>query len=412
MRLCVFGGSSVATVQLAEGLASRFPDGPGRGPGDSELVLIGRDPGRLDQVEARCRAVLDGRSLVRARVDGPGGFEGADVILVQVRVGGLPARRFDESFPHAVGLPGEETLGPGGLALRTVRGLEEVWGRIAVEAPGALVVVLTNPAGIVRAAAARHGLDAVEVCESPHALLQSVGSATGQRFDQLAPHYVGMNHAGFFLPPDPGDLPRLAGCTPVDGEVVAALGALPLPYLRYYLHPQRQLAAQEGRPTRAEALMELETEARARLAGGELPERSARPAPWYELAFLPLLDGWWHGTDSPLLVGSANQGRLPSLPDDVTIEAPVRIPRPGSIQPLPPASLPPLAESTLARHALYEQLALEAALDPTRTALVRALLANPMVADAEQAEQLADILSTTPVEDGGLGLSPTGASGG
>lgn len=415
----MFGGSSVATVQLAEALARRFPEGLGGRGGDSDLVLIGRNAERLDQVAARCRAVLDGVVTVRARVDGPGAFLGADVVLVQVRIGGLEARRFDESFPHAVGLPGEETLGPGGLAnaVRTVRGLEGEWHRMADEAPDALVVVLTNPAGIVRAAAARHGLHAVEVCESPHALLGAVGGVTGQGLADLVPRYLGSNHAGFFLPPDPGELPLLSDCTPVDSEVTAALAALPLPYLRYYLHPRRQLEGQEGRPTRAEALMELEEGARIRLAGGEPPERDARPAPWYELAFLPLLDGWWHGATGPLLVGTANQGRIPSLPAGATVEGPVSIPAPGSIELLDPVALPPLAESLLARHALYEELALEAALDPTRTRLVRALLANPMVADAGQAEQLADLLCATPVEEGGLGpsrLGPSraGASGG
>jgi 6-phospho-beta-glucosidase len=413
MRLCVFGGSSVATVQLAEGLVRRFPDGLGSGPGDADLVLIGRNSGRLNQIGDQCRAVLDGLLSVRVQLDGPGAFDGADVVLVQARIGGLEARRFDESFPHVVGLPGEETLGPGGLAnaLRTVRGLEEVWDRIAADAADALVVVLTNPAGIVRAAAARHGLNAVEVCESPHAFLGAVGAVIGQTFDDLATRYVGLNHAGFFVPDNPADLPLLADCTLVDGEVVAALAALPLPYLRYYLHPRRQLDGQKGRPTRAEALMQLEAEARSRLAGGEVPNSDARPAPWYELAFLPLLDAWWHGATGPLLVGAANEGRLPSLPDGATIEGPVRVPRSGAIQPLDPVPLPKLAESLLARHALYEELALEAALDPTPTALVRALLANPMVTDAEQAERLADLIATTPVEDGGLDPSAAGRSG-
>ena len=43
-------------------------------------------------------------------------LEGADVVLNAVRVGGLAARVFDESYPQRHRCPGEETMGPGGLA--------------------------------------------------------------------------------------------------------------------------------------------------------------------------------------------------------------------------------------------------------------------------------------------------------
>src|SRR3970282_1285767 len=44
-------------------------------------------------------------------------WEGAYFVLNQIRVGGYAARAFDEMFPRELGLPGEETVGPGGFSL-------------------------------------------------------------------------------------------------------------------------------------------------------------------------------------------------------------------------------------------------------------------------------------------------------
>ena len=60
-------------------------------------------------------------------------MEGADFVLTTFRPGGLAARHLDELIPPHHGVIGQETTGPGGLAmaLRSVPALIEVaerWG--------------------------------------------------------------------------------------------------------------------------------------------------------------------------------------------------------------------------------------------------------------------------------------------
>ncbi|MEA2025763.1 MAG: hypothetical protein U9O18_03640 [Chloroflexota bacterium] len=43
-------------------------------------------------------------------------LEGADVVLVQVRIGGLDARIFDETLPRASGIPGDPSRRRGTVA--------------------------------------------------------------------------------------------------------------------------------------------------------------------------------------------------------------------------------------------------------------------------------------------------------
>ena len=126
-----------------------------------ELVLQGRSAQKLALVAEACRAHLPGAASdirVTTETSTERALEGAYFVLVQVRVGGLDARVFDETFPRAFGLPGEETMGPGGFAdaLRTVPAMVPIWDRIAAVSPDAFIINLTNPSGIVTQAATAH----------------------------------------------------------------------------------------------------------------------------------------------------------------------------------------------------------------------------------------------------------------
>jgi 6-phospho-beta-glucosidase len=399
VRFVVLGGSAPAIVQLIDALAYRPPDAPHRRPAGLDLLLYGRSHERLAAVAGAAGLRADQLGLavaVSAVTDRTAALVGADIVLNQIRPGGLEQRSADESFPHQFGIPGEETLGPGGFAsaIRSVATLRPVWADVATCCPGALLINLTNPAGIVtQAARLAFGLDVISVCDSPLDLLAAVADRLG-RVDAtgLRARYVGMNHVGWYVPESGAELDRLDGLVAgLDPDLARLHGALPGPYLRYYAHPDRMLEAQRGRPTRADQLRELARSALETFGRGELPAAWQRPAPWYSLAVVPLVDAWLSGSSPPLIVGLPNRGRLAWLPDDVIVEGPAAAPRPGVIEPEPVALLPDLPRGILARHASYERLAATtlAAGPPTDDDLTRILLANPMVNSLDQARGLA-----------------------
>ncbi|HEX6933414.1 MAG TPA: hypothetical protein VF162_14810 [Streptosporangiaceae bacterium] len=397
LRLVVLGGSAPATVQLIDALA-----GAPR-PARLELVLHGRSAERLDAVTraARSRAEALGVAVsVTAAADRIAALAAADVVLNQIRPGGLEQRSADESFPHEFGLPGEETLGPGGFAsaIRSVAALRPVWADVAACCPGALLINLTNPAGIVTQAARQEfGIDVIAVCDSPLNLLASVAARLGTSdAAALRLRYAGMNHVGWYVPAEPAEFEQLDGLMPgVDRALPRLYGALPGPYLRYYAQPDRMLAAQRGRPTRADQLRELARSTLETFGRGEIPAAWQRPAPWYSLAVVPLIDAWLTGSGDPLILGLPNLGRIAWLPDDVIVEGPAIVAGRGHARPLPVARLPDLPRGILARHASYERLAATtlAAGQPAASDLVRILLANPMVASLDQARALADAIA-------------------
>jgi 6-phospho-beta-glucosidase len=113
MKVAVIGGGSTYTPELVSGL-SRERDRLDL----CELVLQDIDAERREVVGGLARRMLDrqdfgGELLVTSDVDRA--LDGADFVLVQIRVGGQKARLSDETVPLACGCIGQETTGAGGF---------------------------------------------------------------------------------------------------------------------------------------------------------------------------------------------------------------------------------------------------------------------------------------------------------
>lgn len=412
VRLAVLGGSGASTPELMDAIAD-WPGEAERRPA-LDVVLHGRSARKLELVAEACRsrlpASVDGVH-VSAETSLDRALDGADVVLIQIRAGGLDARVFDETFPRAFGLPGEETMGPGGFAdaLRTVPALADTWDRLAALATDAFIIDLTNPAGIVTQAATAHtGLRIVSICDGPVTFVEGIAAATGRDASAVRLGYAGMNHCGVWVDPE-SDVLRsaLPATSGIDPEDVEALGALPTPYVRFYLHPDRQLEAQlAAAQSRAQALKRMEAEMLDQYAHHvEAPRQTRRGALWYRVSIVPLIDAVVHGGRDTVVLGLPNAGAVDWAPDDAIVELPTDVHVGGTLSRRPAVGLPGPVVDLLTRHATFETRTARA-LAGTRSrddvrgrrpALVEALGANPMVESPELAERLVDeILANAP----------------
>ena len=165
MKVAVIGGGSTYTPELVSGLSRERER-----IRVSELVLHDIDPERRDVVGGLAGRILrrdgfDGSLEVTGSLDRA--LDGADVVLIQIRVGGQAARLRDETIPAACGCVGQETTGAGGLAkaLRTVPVVLEIAERAReLAAPDAWIVDFTNPVGIVTRALLDDGHRAIGLC--------------------------------------------------------------------------------------------------------------------------------------------------------------------------------------------------------------------------------------------------------
>ena len=105
MKIAVIGAGSTYTPELVSGL-SQLDVG--------ELVLHDIDAERLEVVGGLARRMLEragyGGALLAARATSTRALDGADFVLVQIRVGGQAARLADETVPLALRLhrPGDD----------------------------------------------------------------------------------------------------------------------------------------------------------------------------------------------------------------------------------------------------------------------------------------------------------------
>jgi 6-phospho-beta-glucosidase len=407
VKIAVVGGGSTYTPELVEGFARRTS----RLPID-ELVLLDTDSERLDIVgglAGRMLERLDWRGRLVLTGDREAAIDGADFVLIQLRVGGQAARLVDETLPPTFGVVGQETTGAGGFAkaLRTVPVVLEL-GEITSRrgAPGAWVVDFTNPVGIVTQALVDAGHRAIGLCNVAINIQRTVAEHLGVTSDRVELEHVGLNHLSWerAVRVDGHDrLPELITTEadwlatqmglPVD--LIRTLGSIPSYYLRYYYETARVVADQRDGHTRAQDVIDIE----ARLLDlyrdetlTEKPELLARRGgAFYSEAAAQLIASLHDGAGDIQVVDTRNDGALPDLAATAVVEIPARIDRDGA-HPLPLAPLGAEIRGLVQQVKAYEELAIEAAMSGDRGSALRALMANPLVGDWAIAEPLLEAL--------------------
>jgi 6-phospho-beta-glucosidase len=405
MKLAVIGGGSTYTPELADGIGRLLP-------AVSELVLVDPDPGRLavvGPVSARIVAAHGHPARVRWTHSLDDGADGADAILFQLRVGGQAARQRDETWPLDCGCVGQETTGAGGLAkaLRTVPIVLDLAERAVRRAsPSAFIIDFTNPVGIVTRALLSAGYRAVGLCNVAIGFQRKFASLLGVPPDQVRLGHVGLNHLTWersVFVDDKDVLPSLlatqldeiASHTGMPAEFVRHLGLVPSYYLHYYYAHDEVVAAQRGAVTRAEEVARLEAELLGLYADPALDRKPAqlaqRGGAWYSEAAVDLLVSLRGDRRDVQVVNTVNGTTLPFLPEDAVIEVPAVIGG-GGAAPLPVDPVQPLLRGLISHVYAYEELALEAAIRGGRDRVYDALLAHPLVGQADRAECLTDRL--------------------
>ncbi len=403
-KVAVVGAGSTYTPELVEGFARRAD----RLPIDA-LVLLDIDLDRLEVVGALAERMLrtvdwTGR-LVRTD-DRDAALDGADLVIVQLRVGGQQARYLDETIPPRFGCIGQETTGAGGFAkaLRTVPVVLELAEQVERRAaPGAWVVDFTNPTGLVTQALLDAGHRALGLCNVAIGFQRRFAARFGVEPERVELEHVGLNHLSWERTVRVDGVDRLpeiletaieevADETGTPADIVRALEAVPSYYLRYYYLTDRILARQRsGERTRAEEVMEIEAGLLELYRDPTLdvkpPLLEERGGAFYSEAAAQLVASLHEGTGDVQVVNVRNAGSIPNLADDDVVEVPARIDRDGAH----PLALEPLRPEMLGlvQHAkAYERLAIDAATSGDRTIALRALLTNPLGPSADRAPEL------------------------
>jgi 6-phospho-beta-glucosidase len=408
MKIAVVGGGSTYTPELVSGLA-----GERERLDVSELVLQDIDPERLEVVGG-----LAGRMLERDGFSGAltltddldRALDGADFVLVQIRVGGQAARFRDETAPLPCGCIGQETTGAGGFAkaMRTVPVVLEIADRVReLAGPDAWIVDFTNPVGIVTRALLDAGHRAVGLCNVAITLQRRFAALLGVEPPRVVVDQVGLNHLtwvrGVLL--DGEDV--LGAMLDEHGDAIAAevqlprrlldeLGAVPSYYLRYFYEHDAVLAEQLDGVPRATTVAEIEAGLLELYRDPSLNEKPAlleqRGGAFYSEAAAGLVRSLAYDIGEVHEVDVRNGDVLAGLADDDVVEVPARV-ESGRIAPLEQRALAPELLGLVQHVAAYERLTAEAAVTRDEATAKKALLTHPLIAQYELSEELLERLA-------------------
>jgi 6-phospho-beta-glucosidase len=403
MKVAVIGGGSTYTPELVSGLSGLAVD---------QLVLHDIDPERLEVVgglaQRMLRRVEYGGELLLTDELGRA-VDGADFVLVQIRVGGQAARLEDETIPLACGCIGQETTGAGGFAkaMRTVPVVLEIAEQVRARgANDAWIVDFTNPVGIVTRALLDAGHRAVGLCNVAIGSQRSIAARVGVEPERIVVDQVGLNHLTWIravlldgrdiLPELLADhVEELAESVRLPSRLLLELGAIPSYYLQYFYAHDAVLREQLDGVPRAATVAEIERELLEMYRNPTLAEKpellERRGGAFYSEAAVGLVRSLSSGDGAIHEVDVRNEGTLGALADDDVVEVPARVGH-NEIVPLEQRPLAPALLGLVQHVAAYERLTAQAAVSGDPVDAKKALLTHPLIGQYELTETLLEPL--------------------
>jgi len=407
MKVAVIGAGSTYTPELVSGLARdrELLD-------VHELALHDIDVTRREIVGSLAQRMLErggyeGGLAVTGEIDRA--LDGADYVLIQIRVGGQAARLTDETVPLACGCIGQETTGAGGLAkaLRTVPVVLEIADAARDRAAdGAWIVDFTNPVGIVTRALLDEGHRAVGLCNMAIGFQRHFAKLLGLEPEQVVVDQVGLNHLSWVraawvdgrdvlpeLMSEHGD--ALAEHSNMPRRLIDELGVVPSSYLHYFYAHDQVLAEQLDAVPRAAQVAVIERELLELYRDPTLSEKPAlleqRGGAFYSEAALGLVRSLVTGDGGVHVVDVRNGSTIEGMAPDDVVEVPVRVEHDGPVA-LPQSSVAPELLGLMQHVAAYERLAARAATSGDPALVKKALLTHPLIAQSAVADDLVERL--------------------
>ena len=407
MKIAVVGGGSTYTPELVSGLSRERDRIDVR-----DLVLHDIDEERREVVGGMARRMLaaqgfDGRLEVTDDLDRA--VDGADFVLIQIRVGGQEARLSDETVPLACGCIGQETTGAGGLAkaLRTVPVVLDIADRVRGRAAdGAWIVDFTNPVGIVTRALLDAGHRALGLCNVAIGFQRSFARMLGVEPERVQVDQVGLNHLSWvrFVRLDGDDvLPDLLAAhgdeiadeIGLERRLIDELGVIPSYYLHYFYSHDRVLAEQLDGIPRATTVSQIEQQLLELYRDPALVEKppllERRGGAFYSEAAIGLVGALATDAGELHVVDVRNDGTIEGLADDDVVEL-LSVVDSGGAKPVPQPPVAPELLGLMQHVTAYERLAASAALSGDPALARKALLTHPLVGQYPLADDLLDRL--------------------
>jgi 6-phospho-beta-glucosidase len=444
-KIAFIGGGGVRTPLIVFGVNEAAEH-----LGAEELVLFDPDRDRVRIMAELGQAIVTregGNLRVRVAASLEDAVDGAAFVMNSIRVGGIKARAHDEKTAIVHGYPGQETTGPGGvaMALRTVSIAVEQARTVERLSARAWLINFTNPAGLITQAI-RHNTDTrvVGICDTPTEMLHRINLALDAAQGEVRTEYIGLNHLGWIrrihlrgedvterLLADDSFLSKLYSVPLFEHDLIRALKLIPTEYLFFYYSRRRALESQRRQGStrgaeieqlnnkligglslllqqgdaegaiaayvnylnvRSGSYMKLEGDGGSALnSTGDSHDDPFRAASGYHRIALDVMSALCGQNPKRIIVNTQNEGSIAEVEKDDIVEVSCQIGA-DTITPEPCGTLPEEVRGLVLAVKAYERATIEAALSGSRLTARKAMLLYPAIGEWEPSKELLDQL--------------------
>jgi len=410
LKLTVIGGGSTYTPELIDGVISRHQRLP-----ITHIHLVDIEPVKLEIIAQFAMRMIKAAKVnieIKFGTDLRAGLRGAHFVVSQFRVGTQAARHRDELLGRKYKLVGQETVGVGGFAkaLRTIPVALNVARTIVDEAPNAILLNFTNPAGLITQSLIQEvpELTTIGLCNVPWNTRIEIAQALGVESTAITFDYVGLNHLSWIrgVKVDGADCSAAAfkafrGLTIEKGKPgdspawtqssIDLLQAIPNYYLSYYYSEKAWIDYQANNPTRASEVMKIEEILIEKLKDESLvtkpEELMQRGGAYYSDSAAELMADIYNDAGTTHVVNTLNNGAVPDFPDSAVMEIPAVITAKGA-QSIKTSAMRNDIDSLVRSVKDFELLTIDAAVHGDEESALRALITNPIGPDISDAREL------------------------
>lgn len=419
MKIVVIGGGSSYTPELFDGFIKRKDD-----LSINEIVLVdipaGEEKLKINlQLVRRMFKKVHMNTKITATLNKVQALVDADFVITQIRVGGLKARKLDESIPLKYDLIGQETTGAGGFgkAIRTIPVMLEICELIEKYAKkDAWLINFTNPAGMITEAVKKHtNVNVLGLCNVPYNMRVNIAKSMEVSVTDVRMEFAGLNHLVY------GKKAYIKGKEKTDDVIEAlikgasnsmnnipdlvypepllrSLKMVPCPYHRYYYMTEELLAEEkksynEKGHTRATEVMAIEKELFEIYKDKSINEKpkalEKRGGAYYSTVATQLIDAIVNDRQLIYPVNTANNGAIKGLSDQAVVEVNAVIGKNGA-KPITVGKMEVSALSLLQQVKTYEALTIASVVENNRLKGIKALYTHPLVNSFDKARKIFD----------------------
>jgi len=419
LKMVTIGGGSSYTPELIEGFIKRQDQLPIK---EIWLVDIPDGEKKLNIVGNMAKRMVKAAGLdweIHLTLNRREALKDADFVSTQFRVGLLEARVKDERIPGSYGFLGQETNGAGGIfkAFRTVPIILDIVKDMKELCPDAWLINFTNPSGMITEAIRQYGKwdKVIGLCNVPVMAMMTEPQTINRELSDLTYKFAGIDHfhwhrvwdkAGKEVTMDIIDemydgkdsgFPKNIFDVQFFREQLNQMKMIPCGYHRYYYRQDEMFdhSMEEFKQgaTRAQQVIKIEHELFELYQDPNLdykPKQLAeRGGAHYSDAACESIASIYGDKKTHMVVSTLNNGAVPDLPSDHTVEVSAQVGAAGAI-PLTFGHFQPAECGWIQLMKNMELVIDEAAITGNYGLALQAFIMNPLIPSGQKAKDLLD----------------------